>query len=63
MDGQARLAVYDLSGRLVETLSDGLIRAGTHSVVWDAKAQPSGVYVVRLESAQISQEVKALLVK
>jgi len=30
--GNARLALYDLSGRVVGTLADGPVQAGTHSV-------------------------------
>jgi len=34
----ARLAIYDVTGRLVRTLvDDPLARAGTHSVTWDAR--------------------------
>ena len=37
----ARLAVYDLSGRLVRILVDGPEAAGRHAVVW-ARARPAG---------------------
>ena len=51
--GNARLAVYDISGRIVRTLVVGQLSAGEHDVVWDgadAAGRPvaSGVYVYRL---------------
>ncbi len=47
--GRASVDIYDMSGRLVRTLSDGWASAGEHSLVWngaDASSAPaaSGVY-------------------
>jgi hypothetical protein len=47
----ARVEVYDLSGRLVVNLHEGMLTAGIHSVMWEAGAMPSGMYLLRLESA------------
>ena len=35
--GPARLAVYDISGRHVRTLSEGALGEGAYSVVWDGR--------------------------
>lgn len=43
-----RLAVYDLQGRLVQTLVDGEKAAGTHEARWNASGVASGTYVYRL---------------
>ncbi|HLT46708.1 MAG TPA: S8 family peptidase [Rubricoccaceae bacterium] len=43
-----RLAVYDVLGREVAVLADGPFEAGTHAVVFDAAAHPSGTYLYRL---------------
>lgn len=48
--GSARLDVFDLSGRLMETLVEGELAAGEHSVVFDGSGLASGVYLVRLAS-------------
>jgi len=42
------LRVYDLKGRLVETLVDGTMAANSYSQVWNASSAPSGVYFYRL---------------
>lgn len=43
-----RLSVYDLLGREVAVLADGIMAPGTHSSTFDASHLASGVYVVRL---------------
>ncbi|MER3524967.1 MAG: hypothetical protein C4326_13190 [Ignavibacteria bacterium] len=42
------LKVFDLLGREVATLVDGELNPGVHSLVFDAKDLPSGVYFYRL---------------
>lgn len=42
------LEVYDLTGRRVARLIDGVLPAGQHAVPWDASSLPSGVYLYRL---------------
>jgi len=49
-DSAVSLSVYDLSGRLVETLVSGNQTAGRHSVSWDSSAEATGVYLLRLEA-------------
>jgi hypothetical protein len=50
------IAVYDVMGRLLKTLSGGAKAAGVHEVRWDGKDAsgidvPSGVYVVRMQAS------------
>jgi hypothetical protein len=42
------IAVYDLSGRRVETLAEGVAATGSHLVTWDVSGTGAGVYFVRL---------------
>lgn len=54
--GQARLRVFDLSGRAVRTLADGAFAAGPQVLEWDGAsdagaALAAGVYFARLETA------------
>jgi hypothetical protein len=48
------LAVYDLTGRHVATLVDGMRTAGSHEVTFSAGNLPSGVYIYRLQSSDRS---------
>ncbi|MEM1094506.1 MAG: DUF4331 family protein [Bacteroidota bacterium] len=62
--GPLAVRVYDLQGRLVQTLAEGNHTAGKHTVNWDATNMASGTYFYRIESnGQVLQAKKALLVK
>lgn len=52
--GRTRLAVYDLLGREIAVLVDGIVPAGEHFVTFDASNLASGVYIYRL---QVGSEV------
>ena len=49
--GEVSLEVYDLTGRRIATLVDGVQPASTYRVGFDAQGLASGVYVVRLQAA------------
>ncbi|MBC8215591.1 MAG: T9SS type A sorting domain-containing protein [Candidatus Marinimicrobia bacterium] len=55
--------IYDISGRLVETLVDGITEPGTHTVKWNASDFSSGVYFVQLVTGEFSKTQKVLLLK
>jgi hypothetical protein len=48
--GQANLSVFDMSGRVVETLVNGDIAAGDHMVNWNAETA-GGIYFLRLTTS------------
>ncbi|MEM8558558.1 MAG: T9SS type A sorting domain-containing protein [Bacteroidota bacterium] len=48
--GPATLAVYDLLGRHIVTVADGLHSSGTHTVSLGTHGLPSGTYVLRLRA-------------
>ncbi len=60
---QARLSVYDLVGREVAVLVDGLMPAGEHSVTFNASALPSGIYFYILQSGTQQMSRKMILMK
>ncbi len=65
---RARLAVYDIAGRLVRTLTDGAFAPGEHALSWDGKDAhgqqvSSGVYFYRLEAQGQSQSRSLVLVR
>jgi hypothetical protein len=60
---QTRLAVYDMTGREVAVLVDGIRAAGEYSVNFDATYLPSGIYVYVLESGQQRVSRKLVLMK
>ena len=61
--GHATLQVFDLSGRLVETLIDGELQEGYHSVVFNAENYHSGVYLYRLQTISTVQTQRCVLIR
>ena len=57
------LTVYDILGRAVATLVDGVVEAGTHTVTWNASGHSSGVYFYRLTAGTFVQLRKMILLK
>ncbi|MBD3169860.1 MAG: T9SS type A sorting domain-containing protein [candidate division Zixibacteria bacterium] len=49
--GNVTLKVYNLSGQVVETLVDGYMDAGQHSVTWNTEYVSSGIYFYSMELA------------
>ncbi len=63
---QVRLAVYDIRGRLVDTLADETFSAGRHSVSWTGAdrtgaGSASGVYFLRMEAGDYRETKKLVL--
>lgn len=63
-----RLDVYDLLGRRVQTLVDGRMTAGVHTLQWNGDARngqelASGTYLVRLHAGDQMRTMKMVLVK
>jgi aminopeptidase N len=66
--GRVRLAVYDVSGRLVRELVDADAPAGVHEAVWpgvgrDGNGVASGIYFARLTTDAGTASEKLLFVK
>jgi|GEM_PF-4654780 len=60
---RVKATVHDITGRQMATLVEGERQAGYHTAVWDAKAVPSGVYLLRLEHGGDVVQRKVVLVK
>jgi hypothetical protein len=62
-DCHVTIDVHDVSGRRVAVLSDGKEIAGEHSVTWDARGMPSGVYFCRLVAGDLVCTSKMVLLR
>jgi hypothetical protein len=60
---RVRLSVFDLLGREVAVLVDGLLQAGLHRVQFDAQDLPSGTYIYRLSTPMASMTNRLSLLK
>jgi len=59
----AKLIVYDMLGREIETLVNQQLNAGTYEVDWSADKFSSGVYFYRLEAGDFVSDKKMVLIK
>lgn len=57
------LEVYDIAGRLVESLVDERQEPGVHQVRWDTEDRASGIYFCRLQAGQYTSVKKAVLLR
>jgi alpha-amylase len=60
---EVQLSVYDVTGRLVATLENGLRNAGSHVVPFDASALSSGMYFYKIEAGEFIETRKMMLIK
>jgi hypothetical protein len=65
--GRARLELLDVHGRVLGTLFDRWVRAGTHELTWNGRLAgadlPSGVYFYRLTAGNTTKTEKLVRVR
>ena len=61
--GPVTLRVYDVLGKEVATLVEGVQSAGMHSVRFDGSSLQSGVYFYRLQTGEFIETKKLMLLK
>ena len=57
------IQVYDLTGRIVATPVNGEQTAGYHNITWHSGNVSSGMYIIRMESADFKAASKVMLVR
>lgn len=60
---EVNVAIYDILGRRVTTLLEGEKQPGHHSLIWDARDAPSGIYFARLQINSKSEVIRMMLLK
>lgn len=60
--GPVEVAVFDLLGRHVATLAEGIYPAGQHRAVWEAATLPAGLYLLRLTTAEATHTQRVVRV-
>ncbi|MBD3402043.1 PKD domain-containing protein [candidate division GN15 bacterium] len=58
-----KLEIFNVAGQRIETLVDGVLSAGVHTVTWHADNYSSGVYLYRLTTATETETRKMVLLK
>jgi hypothetical protein len=60
---RTKLRIYDVAGRVVQSLDAKLFNAGVNQLSFDGSGLPSGVYFARLDAGEFSATQKMLLLK
>lgn len=58
-----KISIYNLVGDKIDDLVDRKLSEGNHSIKWEAKDYPSGLYIIRAEYGENSKTIKSLLIK
>ncbi|MEO0091651.1 MAG: T9SS type A sorting domain-containing protein, partial [candidate division WOR-3 bacterium] len=61
VSGKVTIKLYNSTGRLIETLTDEYLTAGTYTTRLTAKSLASGIYFLKYEDAKNSSEVKLIV--
>jgi len=55
--------IFDILGRKITQLSEGVQESGTHEIIWDASDVTSGVYFYRLTAGEYQETRRMLMLK
>jgi subtilisin family serine protease len=57
------ITILDINGRLITTICNEVLDVGYHQFIWNATAQPNGIYIVRSTGGQTALNQKITLIK
>ncbi|HVO73624.1 MAG TPA: DUF362 domain-containing protein [Ignavibacteriaceae bacterium] len=57
------LKIYDITGREIESLIEGIVPLGEHRLQWTAEGLASGIYLCRMETKDFSETIKMIYQK
>jgi len=63
VDSDVSIIVYDLQGRETAILVDNQMKAGYHSIIWNADTYSSGIYFLSMNTNDFRKTQKLMLVK
>ena len=62
-ESPVKIVVFDIKGRRITTLADRVFGKGVHSVNWDARGVPAGVYFYRIQAKNGTETKRMLLLR
>jgi hypothetical protein len=63
IEAEISIKIYNMQGREVGSLINGIVNAGYHSVVWNADGYASGMYFVTMQTNEYVKTQKLMLLK
>ena len=65
--GNVDIDIFDITGRLVHTISSGTLESGEHSLIWNGRIEdrtaPAGIYMVRLKGDNLTETYRVVLTR
>ena len=66
--GIVTIDIYDITGRMVQTVTNGYVLSGEHTVQWNANdtkgtEMPNGTYFIRMQTGDNAQTTKVILMR
>ena len=62
-DEKIVMQIFDVNGRLIDSLIDRFHVKGNHQIIWFAEQYPSGIYFIKLTTSSTTNTEKILLLK
>jgi flagellar hook assembly protein FlgD len=67
-EGQAKVAIFDVNGRLVKTVFDGIAKEGPNQADWNGldasgRSVSSGVYFIQMSTLGERHQTKMVLIE
>ena len=62
-ENNIKLSIYDIRGREVDILVNGLKGSGEHTIIWDAADFASGIYYIHITAGNHVETQKIMLIK
>lgn len=60
---EVNLGIFDVTGRRLATLAQGVLPARQHELSWDASSVPAGIYFCRLESDAVTTTAQLVIAR
>jgi hypothetical protein len=57
------IKIFDMTGRIVKTLADGLFAEGENKIEWNVENENPGMYFLRMEAGNYSQTEKISVIQ
>ncbi|MBK9731163.1 MAG: T9SS type A sorting domain-containing protein [Chitinophagaceae bacterium] len=57
------LKIYDVTGRLVKTLADGMLAERENKIEWKVMDENAGIYFLRMETETAGETVRLIVVR
>ena len=62
-ENNIKLSIYDIRGREIEVLDNGLRKSGEYTIMWDASRFASGIYYIHIAAGNHVETQKIMLIK